>query len=127
MSDTTLNFTYLGPNGVRLEMRHVSGLGGGAVTLSATDINSVIGQLAKFREQMTPEIARTFPVGEHHGVVDPLWEVKPIIDQKTLFLRHHGLGWISFLFPPQEAKKLGNALLSEPQNFDPQIRTDRPH
>ena len=127
MLNTTLKFTYLGPNGVRLEMQHVSGLGGSALTLSAMDIDTVIEQLAKFREKMTPEIARALPEGNHHGVVDPLWQVKPAIDQKILFLRHHGLGWISFLFPPPEAKKLGNALLSEPQSFGPQIRTDRPH
>jgi len=127
MLDTTLNFTYLGANGIRLELRHVSGLGGSAVTLSAMDIDTVIGQLAKFREQMTPEIARALPDGNHHRVVDPLWQVKSAVDHKSLFLRHHGLGWIAFLFSPPEAKTLGNALLSEPQNFGSQTQTGRPH
>ncbi len=127
MLNTSLNFTYLGPDGVRLEMRHVSGLGGGAVTLSAMDIDTVIEQLAKFREQMTPEIARVLPDGDHRGIVDPLWQVKSAVDQKMLFVRHQGLGWLSFVFPPREANRLGNSLLSEYPSFDPQTETGRPH
>lgn len=128
MLDTTLNFTYLGANGVRLELRHVSGLGGGAVTLSSMDVDAVIGQLSKLREQMKPEVSRSLPDGNHQGPVDPIWQVSPAVDQKILFVRHPGLGWLSFVFPPPEAKKLGNALLSGgPQNSAPQTQTGRPH
>ncbi len=69
MLDTTSQFSYLDANGVRLELRHVSGLGGGAVTLSAMDVDTVIGQLSKLREQMKPEVSRSLPDGNHE---DPL-------------------------------------------------------
>lgn len=128
MLDTSLNFTYLGPNGVRLEMRHTSGMGGGAVTLSAMDVDTVIAQLSKLRGQMKPEIPTSLPDGEHKGPVDPIWRVNPTIDHKILFVRHPGLGWLSFLFPLNEARNLGNALLhSGPQTAAPQTQTGRPH
>jgi hypothetical protein len=131
MADTAINFTYNGPESIRMELRHVSGMGTG-ITLSATDIDRIIHQLAKFRMQMTPEIARKLPEGQHElGLVDPLWSLAshPAAEEKTFFVRHTGFGWQMFLLHSNEAKKLGHALLAGPPpgTSSPQGPTSLPH
>lgn len=84
------------------------------VTLDVKDVDAVIAGFAQLRAAMTPEIPRELPDSAHErGVLGPPWAVArhPSAPEKTLFLRHPGFGWITFIFPPQEAEKLGNALL----------------
>jgi hypothetical protein len=117
-----IRFTYNGPTSISLQLPSP------IVTLATGDIDALILQLAKFRKQMTPEVERTVKDGNHSlGIVDPLWQLNPIIDQKVLFLRHPGFGWLSFLFPLQEAKKLGNGLCAEQPGTGQPIPTGRPH
>jgi hypothetical protein len=53
-------------------------------------------------------------------VVDPGWRteppIHPTLNGVTLRLRHPGFGWLTFLLPWHEAKKLGEWLIkySEP-------------
>jgi hypothetical protein len=118
----TAKFTYNGPTSISVQLPSAT------VTLGTEDIDALILQLAKFRAQMTPKIERTLKDGEHGlGIVDPLWQLHPTIDHKILFVRHDGFGWMSFLFPHQEAKKLGNGFCAETVHTDPQAPTGRPH
>lgn len=117
-----IKFIYNGPTSVSMK------LPSDTVTLATGDIDALILQLTKFRMQMTPEIERTLQDGQHGaGVVDPIWQVRPHIDHTNYLVRHHGIGWISFLFPHQEAKKLASALQIRTEMSNPQPPTDRPH
>ncbi len=123
---SNINFTFNGTESVSMD------LPSGRVTLLTDGIEVLIVQLAQFRAQMKPEIARTLPDGEYKGgIVDPLWVLPshPAAQEKTLFVRHPGLGWLTFLFPPQEARKLGAGLLAgqPPQTAGRQTPTDPRH
>lgn len=100
--------------------------------LGAADIDSLIAVLSQVRTRMTPEVPRTIPEGTRpNGPVDPLWMVPGAapLPGKLLAVRHPGLGWLMFQFPPAEALKLGGALVgvvgAQPSN--PQSGTDRPN
>jgi hypothetical protein len=119
---TEIRFRYNGPTDITLL------LPSDTVTLATADIDTLILQLAKFRKQMTPEISRILKDGEHTlGIVDPIWQAQPAIDHKILFARHPGFGWMSFLFPLQEAKKLAIALSIELPSSGQPTETGRPH
>ena len=83
-------------------------------TLGASDIDSLISSLSHFRSNMSPEVPRILPDGNHPGPADPLWSYRIVGDRRMLFLRHPGLGWLMFAFPKEEATKLGSALLAQP-------------
>jgi hypothetical protein len=82
------------------------------VNFSADDVERLIAELSKFRRNMIPEVQRKIPNGQG-GIVDPIYEVlsDPASDEKTVGIRHPGIGWLLFLLPKDEARKLGRALL----------------
>jgi hypothetical protein len=123
---SNINFTFNGPNSVSMD------LPAGRVTLLTDGIEALIAQLAQFRAQMKPEVARTLADGEHKGgIVDPLWVLPshPAAQEKTFIVRHPGIGWLAFFFRPQEAKKLGAGLLAgqSPQTAGQQTPNDPRH
>lgn len=80
------------------------------VSLSADDVERLIAELAKFRRNMTPEVSRKLPDGEHGGgTVDPSFLVQTFVDQKFLALRDPGIGWVMFLLPEAEHRNSGMA------------------
>jgi hypothetical protein len=80
--------------------------------LSAADVERLIVELAKFRREMTPEVPRKIPDGQHEGgIADPIFSLQLFVDQKFLALRHPGIGWLTFLLPEAEAQKLGRGLV----------------
>src|SRR5438105_3376884 len=83
----------------------------GPLNLSADETERLIGELAKLRRNMKPEVSRQIPDGQRDGMPeDPIWMVQKFVEQKVLGLRHPGIGWLLFLLPDAEAKKLGHAL-----------------
>jgi hypothetical protein len=117
-----IQFVFNGPDSISMTLL------ASTVTFRTADVDGLILQLAKFRMQMKPEIEKTLKDGEHGlGIVDPLWQLHPTIDHKILFVRHHGFGWLSFLFPHQQAKKLGNGLVAGQPHIAPQRETGRPN
>jgi len=103
-----------------------------SVNLGANAIDPFTVSVATLRATMTPEIVRKLPDGQHPGgIVDPMWVVPshPAAQEKVLFLRHPGLGWLSFLFPQAECRKLGMALLAGQslQTGDPNNPSDLRH
>ena len=101
----------------------------GPLNLSADETERLIDELAKFRRKMKPEVPRQIPNGQRDGMpVDPIWLVQQFVDQRVLGIRHPGIGWLLFLLPEAEAKKLGGALLqSVPQQAGQPTATDRRH
>jgi hypothetical protein len=91
-------------------------IGGQWISASATELEALISQLSKLREQMTPEVPRTLGSTIPQGFSDPVWasvshEMAP---ERILPIRHPGIGWISFLFSPPEAGSLAAYLTKGP-------------
>ena len=89
------------------------------VIATATEVEKLIHTLAGFRRRMIPEVPRTLQDGQFQGELDPIWAIPthPSAPDKVLTIRHFGMGWLSFFFPPNSARQLGDALLgrSTPQ------------
>jgi hypothetical protein len=85
--------------------------------LSANEVEAIIRALATVREQMTPEIPKV-PEGQISTPMDPLWQIPADQNtpEKTLLLRHPGLGWLGFYLPRWSSSAIAKALLtgSEP-------------
>lgn len=81
--------------------------------LSTTEIEGLIAKLADLRKDMEPQIPRQLPDGPITGEADPIWAMPthPAAADKLLAIRHHKLGWLTFLFPEKECRKLGQGLL----------------
>lgn len=99
---------------VYLEMR-MDGVPLGHMFLTASDAENHIHGIAKHRAELVDEVSRELDPGSRiEAVVDPIWRTpKSSLDQQgvVLVLRHPGLGWLSFLFPHNEAAALGRWLV----------------
>jgi len=53
------------------------------------------------------------PDGNHGGLVDPIWAgvSHPAAPDRTLMIRHDGIGWLAFLFSQKEARSLADYLM----------------
>lgn len=94
------------------------------IIYEAPEVALLIEQLAGHRAQMADEVVRELDPGALvRGTVDPVWVTQPTPASHpggaSVILRHPGLGWLGFLFPPNEAKKLGDWLLQSSQASKP--------
>jgi hypothetical protein len=78
--------------------------------LSAEDVENLIVELAKLRRGMLPEVPKTAPDGQRELIVDPAFSGGIVPAGMALVLRHPGIGWLGFLFPLAEARKLASGL-----------------
>ena len=77
-------------------------------------LSAIIDQLVALRASMAEEISRDLDPGARLvAITDPIWrsqDAKTAGYAKLLALRHPGLGWLTFLFPNDEARALGQFL-----------------
>jgi hypothetical protein len=81
--------------------------------LSVGDLDTLIDTLAQLRAGMRPPRPHEPVPSRHYPMeMNPSWRVdkNPLFDGATLVLRHAGLGWTAFAFPPQSLSKLSDAL-----------------
>lgn len=79
--------------------------------LSADDVEKLIAELAHFRSQMSPEVPKQAPSGQHQMIADPAFSgAVTASGGLALGLRHSGIGWLFYFFPQAEARKLSSAL-----------------
>lgn len=80
------------------------------IEATAPEVDSLISSFANLRAGMVPEVSRQLPQGDAamKGPYDPLFGVydAPVIPARILAIRHDGLGWLSFVFLENEAKKI---------------------
>jgi hypothetical protein len=81
--------------------------------LSVSAVDTLIDTLGQLRASMRPPRPHE-PVPSHHYPleVNPSWRVdkNPLFDGAILVVRHAGLGWTAFAFPPPSLSKLSDAL-----------------
>lgn len=95
--------------------------GVGHLDLSAEQLDDLIFKLGEARAELSPPVAADFPeAGKIAAQINPRWctnpSPHPSIPGVLLRLRHSGLGWLGFVFPPNEAISLGRWLSENPGN-----------
>jgi hypothetical protein len=81
--------------------------------LDASELDGLIANLGDVRASMLDEVPKELDRGSRAPAVeDPVWRYASIPgrSEKTLALRHPGLGWIAFLFPDPEARSIAKYL-----------------
>jgi hypothetical protein len=107
-----------GPNKLRIRVGDQTG--GHWVAATTTELEALIGALAKFRAQMPPEVPRTLGTVPD-GIVDPIWAQvsNPSAAERVVPIRHPGIGWLTFLFSQEVARSLADYLRQGlPENGD---------
>ena len=80
--------------------------------LSATELDELISMAAARRATLEPAHA-TAPPKQAEAIVNPQW-FTCLVDPGTLLqIRHPGLGWLSFVIPPNERAQLLGILLNQ--------------
>ena len=74
-------------------------------SLSTAELEELIAEAAKLRMALQPSVA-TEPPENSAGLNDPAWRSFMMEQHTILQLRHPGLGWVTFAFPPHERANL---------------------
>ncbi|MHB1305319.1 MAG: hypothetical protein ACYCZB_17965 [Acidiphilium sp.] len=108
----------LSPDRAWIDMRSlVEGREVGSVKLESADVDEFIQRLASLRSEMAdPVPVQLEPLPRLSLIACSAWATVRIKAGPTsgpvLALRHPGLGWLSFIFPTQEGRKLGQFLVN---------------
>lgn len=92
-----------------------------SVTYDAASLEDNIHMLAEARAGMSEQVTPDLEIGMRlEAIADPRWrtEAYPPAGGSLLALRHPGLGWVSFLLPPQEARALGSSLVAQADQLE---------
>jgi hypothetical protein len=85
-----------------------------AATLSTSEVDKLIQQLALIRSRMSPAIALEIDQAPDDNITSvtepPLAISKTEEGDISIFFRHQGFGWFAFIFPTQQAAFLHAAL-----------------
>jgi hypothetical protein len=88
----------------------------GRVEITTEEMDHLIATLAGWRGTMEPQVPMEKPGPAPNGtylvVTDPAYWVQPEVlnGDALMHLRHPNLGWLSFLFPRAESKRLSQLL-----------------
>lgn len=75
--------------------------------------------VAKVRSELPDPVAPTLDDGSRvEAIANPAWRLDQTEIGPILALRHPGLGWLGFVFPPHEAKHIGEVLLELSRTSD---------
>ena len=93
-----------------------------ALILKAADVIEIIKVLGDLRPQLQPPILADWPavLQKVDAVPDPRWFVEPELMQgnSLLHLRDPRFGWLHYMFPRHEAKKLAEYLVLQAETPD---------
>jgi hypothetical protein len=85
-----------------------------SMTLDVSEVEKFLKDLRHFRTLMHPEIPRQFAMGQKidDAAADPNWATEPdaLRGDSILHIRDPGFGWLHYLFPKKEARKLAKTL-----------------
>lgn len=69
--------------------------------LDAAELDALIARAAQRRAELSPPVSMDVP-RYSYAFVDPRWYINAVEGGTLLYIRHPGLGWMSFCFPPNE-------------------------
>ncbi len=87
-----------------------------ALKLGVTGVEDILARLGDFRATMAPEVAHTFAMGQKvEALPDPAWVVEPelMAGDTLLHMRDSRYGWLHYLIPRDEARKLAALLIAQ--------------
>lgn len=82
-------------------------------SLDPTKVTELIHELSDLRETLAPQVPNSIPAGKRLFVTpEPLWEISGEArdDGKVLLIRHPGIGWLGFIIPHDDCKRLAKKL-----------------
>jgi hypothetical protein len=83
------------------------------IVFTTETIEDILKTLGMFRGSMKPEIPKTFAQGQLvQAVADPAWvtEADIMFGSSLLHIRDPRYGWLHYLIPKEEARKLADYL-----------------
>lgn len=88
----------------------------GHILLETSDAETFCQSIAECRKRLNEQVSTEIDPGSRlQALFNPMWAaVSQHIQGKRLTLmliRHQGLGWLPFLFPPEQAAALGQELM----------------
>ena len=100
-----------------------------ALKLDAAGVQDLLANLGEFRSFMKPEIEKDWTPGQRAGAIpDPRWMVEPELMRGNSFLhlRDPRFGWLHYVIPREEARKLGQLLIALADAPPPGLGQARP-
>lgn|SRR6185369_7003676 len=98
--------------------------------MDLTAVDDMLKNLGEFRALMTPEIHRVSPLGQKvFAINNPMWATEPdvMLGHSLLHLRDPRFGWLHYLFPRNEARKLADLLQTQSDNPPPGQESGKPN
>ncbi len=93
-----------------------------SIRLDVDAVDEALAKLGEFRGAMTPEMKKDWVQGQKvKAVTDPRWFTEPELmrGDSLLHLRDLRFGWLSYLLPREEARRLGQYLIEQAAAADP--------
>jgi len=87
-----------------------------ALQLEVSGVEDILKNLGEFRAAMTPEVQKTFAMGQKVGAIpDPAWVTEPdlLAGDSLVHIRDPRYGWLHYLIPREEARKLATLLQNQ--------------
>jgi hypothetical protein len=81
--------------------------------LNPAKVEEMIQELSDLREALAPQVSTTIAAGQRMFVTpEPIWKVSDEVreDGKVLLIRHPGIGWLGFIIPHDDCKRLAKKL-----------------
>lgn len=92
-----------------------NGAPAGSVTLSPAQADSLIHDLAKNRALLVQPVASELDEATINPVIDPAWQTPDVRypEGRMLSIRDPGLGWLTYIFPDDEAADVAQWLTKD--------------
>ena len=101
-----------------------------ALQLDVFKVENLLENLGQFRAAMKPEVEMDWQPGQTvNALSDPRWYIEPerMQGNSLLHLRDPRYGWLHYMIPRNEARKLGQYLIDQADAPDPGPKSDRPN
>lgn len=82
---------------------------GTTIRANALQLDTLIEGFAAARAQLRPAVSNDAPLGQRvQAIADPRYwtNIDPDTGMSLVMFRHPGLGWLSFMLPPDERDRL---------------------
>lgn len=93
----------------------VNGAPTGSITLSPAQADAFIRALAENRAQLVQPVASEVDDDSSEPVIDPAWQTPDVrfAEGRLLSIRDPGLGWLTYIFPDNEAADIATWLTKD--------------
>jgi hypothetical protein len=101
-----------------------------ALQLDVSSVDEILKNLGEFRELMKPEIPPEYSLGQKVAAIpDPAWRTEPdaLMGNSILHIRDPRFGWLHYMIPRGEARKLAGFLQEQAERPPPGQGSGKTH